>query len=118
MVQNRSPGNDIAWQQALDWVMLMRDGMLDASAEQRLLDWLDQSPDHIESFRQACAVWQATGAVTPLDPGRPRSPHAAHGRAAAHTPRLTFAVTLRSHSATNLYTLPLRIARACRYNCE
>lgn len=65
MVQNRSPGNDIAWQQALDWVMLMRDGMLDASAEQRLLDWLDQSPDHIESFRQACAVWQATGVVTP-----------------------------------------------------
>ncbi|MBO4122684.1 DUF4880 domain-containing protein [Cupriavidus gilardii] len=65
MVQNRSPGNDIAWQQALDWVMLMRDGMLDASAEQRLLDWLDQSPDHIESFRQACAVWQATGKVTP-----------------------------------------------------
>lgn len=65
MVQNRSPGNDIAWQQALDWVMLMRDGMLDASAEQRLFDWLDQSPDHIESFRQACAVWQATGAVTP-----------------------------------------------------
>ncbi|WP_064574127.1 FecR/PupR family sigma factor regulator [Cupriavidus gilardii] len=64
MVQNRTPGNDIAWQQALDWVMLMRDGMLDASAEQRLLKWLDQSPDHIESFRQACAVWQATGAVT------------------------------------------------------
>jgi ferric-dicitrate binding protein FerR (iron transport regulator) len=45
--------------------MLMRDGRLDARDERRLLEWLDQSSRHIEAFRQALQVWQATGALAP-----------------------------------------------------
>lgn len=65
MVDLRSPGADPAWEQALDWVMLMRDGMLDTHGERRLLEWLDQSGRHVEAFRQALQVWQATGALAP-----------------------------------------------------
>lgn len=65
MVDLRSSGTDPAWEQALDWVMLMRDGMLDAEGQRRLLQWLDQSGRHVEAFRQALHVWQATGALAP-----------------------------------------------------
>lgn len=72
-------GDDPVWDEALDWVMLMRDHALDAQAEQRLLDWLGTSPQHVKCFRQALVVWQVTGQLSPeltaaIDPSRP-----AHG---------------------------------------
>jgi ferric-dicitrate binding protein FerR (iron transport regulator) len=65
VVDLQSSGADPAWEQALDWVMLMRDGLLDSLGERRLLEWLDQSSRHVQAFRQALQVWQATGALAP-----------------------------------------------------
>lgn len=76
--------DDPAWDQALDWVMLMRDRPLDAAMEHEIIAWLGASPRHTAAFQQALIVWQATGLLTPslcVAAGLPRP--AGHGSSAA-----------------------------------
>jgi transmembrane sensor len=43
--------------EAAEWFVEVREGDLDAQGEQRLVNWLRRSPEHIQAYLQVAALW-------------------------------------------------------------
>ena len=55
--------HDLAWQQALDWLLRQQEQGLDESACKELLAWLEAAPQHKQAYQQAQRLWLLTGLI-------------------------------------------------------
>jgi ferric-dicitrate binding protein FerR (iron transport regulator) len=58
-----SPGDDVAWQTAVDWIIRKHESPLDSVAERELSDWLAKDPANRAAYEEASQVWMLTGLV-------------------------------------------------------
>ena len=65
MAENESV--DLAWKQAVDWIMREHEQPLDDAAQERLRHWLAQAPAHRNAYEQARALWLITGLMPTAD---------------------------------------------------
>ncbi len=59
------PGDDNAWDDALEFVIKRQDNPTDQVLAARLAAWLDEKPEHRTAYQQAMSIWAITGQVTP-----------------------------------------------------
>lgn len=67
---------DLAWQEALDWLLHMQAHPSDADVQVQLSAWLEQDPAHRRAYRKAERVWQLSAQLDfqPTSQVRPTTP--------------------------------------------
>ena len=57
--------NTQIYEEAGEWVVLHRDGRLDACSKRRFDTWLRESPHHVRAYLEMSAVWENLAALDP-----------------------------------------------------
>lgn len=58
---------DVAWRQALDWIMREHDSSFDNVARTELREWLEGDLVHQKAYHQARTIWLITGLIPTAD---------------------------------------------------
>lgn len=63
----KSEDDDVAWHQAVAWIMREHEGVLDGEALESLRCWLAEAPKHRQVYEQARMLWLITGLLPATD---------------------------------------------------
>lgn len=58
---------DIAWEQAVSWIMRQHESQLDEVDLKIMKTWLQEDPLHQKVYGKARALWVATGLIPSVD---------------------------------------------------
>jgi ferric-dicitrate binding protein FerR (iron transport regulator) len=58
---------DIAWEQAVSWIMRQHESQLDEVDLEVMKTWLQEDPLHQKVYGEARALWTATGLIPSVD---------------------------------------------------